>query len=100
MRSDEGNLHAGIGFFNLSNELYVAVESHRGGKQNQEFVVFANLHSLLPVDVVWRGVEQTTPGNHAGGIGEPNGIPIGFDLAGCRPTGACSAVEIFKTRGV
>src|ERR1700675_1046318 len=74
MRSDEGNLHAGIGFFNLSNELYVALESHCGGEQNQKFVVLANLNGLLPIDLVRRGIEQTTSGNHAGGISKPNGL--------------------------
>src|ERR1700722_3570867 len=100
MRPNEGNLHTGIGFFNLANELDVALESHGGGKQNEEFVVFANLHGLLPVDLVRRGVEQTTSRNHSSWIGEPNGIPIRFDLAGCGPTRTCAAVEILKTRRV
>ncbi len=69
-------------------------------KRTRNFVVFADFDRLAPVDFVGRGVDDSAAGNQAGGIGEPNGIPIRFDLAGCGPTRACAAVEIFEARRI
>ena len=100
VRADEGDLHARIGFFNFAEKLDVGIEADGGGEENEELVVFADLDRLAPVDFVGRGVDEAAAGDHAGGIGEPNGIPVGLDFAGGGPARACATVEIFEARRV
>ncbi len=100
VRADESDLHARIGFFNFAEKLDVGIEADRRGEEDEEFVVFADFDGLAPVDFGGRGVNEAAAGNHAGGIGEPNGIPVGLDFASRGPARACAAVEIFEARRI
>ena len=66
------------------------------GEEHEELVVLRDLDGLVGGDVVGRGVEQPRTLQHAGGIGEPDGVPVGLDLAGCGPAGAGATVEVFE----
>src|SRR5690242_3872253 len=100
MRANKSNLHPRIHFFNLANQFDVALKTNRRGKQNQELIVFADFHRLLPVHFVRRSVEQPAPGDHPGRIGQPNRIPIRFNLSRRGPPRTGPAVEILETRRV
>ena len=43
-----------------------------------------------------RSVEQPGALQHSGRIGQPDRIPIRFDLTSCGPARACAAIKIFK----
>src|ERR1700730_4221500 len=92
----EGDLEAWIRFLDLANQLDVALEADRGSKQHKEFVVLADFNGLLPIDFGRRSVEQAAARDHTRRVGEPNGIPIGFNFAGSRPPRNGSAVKILK----
>src|ERR1700676_442552 len=63
VRANEGNFQGGIGFLDFAKQLHVAVEADGGGIENQEFIVFADVHGLLPVDLVRGGIKQTAAGD-------------------------------------
>src|ERR1700722_11842039 len=46
--------------------------------------------------MVRRRIEQTGPFQHAGREGKPNRVPVGLNLARCRPSRAGSAVKFLK----
>src|SRR6266853_1813059 len=98
--ADKGDLEARIGFLDLADQLDVALETDGGSEQHQEFVVFADFNGLLPIDLGRASVHQAAARNHAGRVGQPNGIPIGFDLARRGPPRTRSAIEILKTRRI
>src|ERR1700730_1588798 len=100
VRANEGNFQAGVRFFDLADELNIACEPYGRGEQNEKFIIFANLNGLLPIDFGRRGVKQAAARNHSGGVGQPNRVPVGLDLAGCGPPRTSSAVEIFKARRI
>src|SRR5690349_289662 len=97
MRAYESNLQSGIFFFDFADQLDVAVESNRGGIQDQKLIVFANLNSLLPVNLVRGSIQQPAPGNHPRRIRQPNRIPIRLNLSRRGPPRTRSAVKILKT---
>ncbi len=74
----------------------VAGPAYGGGEEDEELVALGDLDGLVRRDVVRRGVEKPRALEHAGGIGEPDGVPVGLDLAGCGPAGAGAAVKVFK----
>ena len=43
-----------------------------------------------------RGIEHTRTLEQAGRVGEPDGVPVGFNLARCGPARARATVEVFK----
>src|SRR5208282_556466 len=94
---DKCHLERGIGFLDLAQKLDVAGKPDRGSKQDEEFVVLANLDSLPPVDPMRRGVHQPATGNQSGRIRQPDGVPVGLNLARRRPARTCPAVEVLKT---
>src|ERR1700752_2871496 len=100
VRTDKPDLHRWVRFLDLPEQLQIAVESHRGREQNQEFVVLANLNGLLPIDFVGRSIQEAAARDQARGIGQPYRIPIGFDLACGWPTRTRAAVKVFKTRRI
>src|SRR5216684_4289082 len=51
VRTNEGNLEAWIRFLDLADQLDVARKPYRRRKQHQEFIVLADLHRLLPIDL-------------------------------------------------
>ncbi len=95
-RSDEGNLDGRVRFFDGLGEGVVAGPADGGGEEDEELVAFGDLDGLVGGDVVRGCVEQAGTLEHAGRIGEPDGVPIGLDLTHRGPSGACAAVEVFK----
>ena len=95
-RADEGNLDGGIGGLDGPCEGVVAAPTHGGGEEHEELVVLGDLDGLVRGDVVGRGVQQLRALEHAGGIGEPDGVPVGLDLAGSGPAGAGTTVKVLK----
>src|SRR5712672_155209 len=100
MGADKGDLEAGIRFLNLADQLDVALEAHCGGEQDKEFVLFADFDGLLPIHLGRAGVQKAASGDHARRVGQPNGIPIRFNLARRGPPRTRSAIEILKTRRI
>src|SRR5882762_10030479 len=100
MGADKSDLEAGIPFLNLADQLDVALESDCGGEQHQEFVIFADFNGLLPIHLGRAGVQKAASGDHARRIGQPNGIPIRFNLARRGPPRTRSAIKILKTRRI
>src|SRR5215813_335629 len=100
MRANESNLDTGIRFLDLADQLNVAVKSNGGRVKNQKFVALADFDCLLPVDLMWRGVQQPAPGNQSCRIGQPNRIPIGLNLARRGPPRTGPAVEVLKARRI
>src|SRR5580698_1565832 len=82
----ESDLNRGICLLNDSGHLLIALPAQAAGKENEEFVILEDLDDLLPFDVVGWRIEETGSLQHAGRISEPNGVPVGLDLAGSRPT--------------
>jgi hypothetical protein len=71
-----------------------------GGVEHQQLELLGHLDGLLDGDFVGRRVDHLAVGQHAGGIAEPHGIPIGFDLAGSWPARAGATIEAFKGRRI
>ncbi len=94
--ADEGDLDGRVGLLDGLGERVVAGPADGRGEEHQELVAFGDLDGLFGRDVVRRGVEKAGALEHAGGVGEPDGIPVGLDLADGGPAGACAAIEVFK----
>lgn len=94
--TDEGDLDGGIGALDGLGEGVVTGPADGRGKEDEELVALGDLDGLVGGDVVGRGVQQLRALEHAGGIGEPDGVPVGLDLAGSGPAGAGAAVEVFE----
>ena len=99
-RADKGDANGRIRRLDGFGKALVALPSHRGSKQHQELVVFADLDRLLGGDVVGRRVEQPRTLKQAGRIGEPDRVPVGLDLACGRPARTGAAVEVLEGRRV
>ena len=59
-----------------------------------------HLDRLLDGDLVGRGVHDFAVGQHPGGIAEPDGIPVGFNLAGRGPARTGAPIETLERRGI
>ena len=99
-RADEGDLDARVALLDHLGGALVAVPAHGAGEEDEELVVLQDVNDILPVEVVGRSVDQAGTLKHAGGIGEPDRVPVGLDLAGCGPAAAGAAIELFKGGGV
>jgi hypothetical protein len=99
-RSDEADLDGRVGLLDGAGEPVVAGPAYSRGKEHEELEALGDLDGLLGADVVGRSVEQLGALEHAGGIRQPDGVPVGFDLARRGPTGAGTTVEVFKGRRV
>jgi len=82
---DKSDSDGGIGSFDGLGEALIAFPADSGGKEDEEFEVFADFNGLRRGDVMGRGIEDARPLEHAGGICEPDGVPVGLNLAGCGP---------------
>ena len=98
--ADEGDLDGGIGLLDDFGHLLVAVPAHGAGEEDEELVVLQDADDVLPAEVVGRSVDQARSLQHSGGIGEPDGIPVGLDLAGGGPAAAGATVKLFKGRRI
>ena len=94
--ADEADLHGGVGALDGFGQSVVAVPADGRGEEDEELVALGDLDGLVGGDVVRRGVEELRAFEHAGGIGEPDGVPVRLDFADCGPARACAAVEVFK----
>src|ERR1017187_5254938 len=72
VRANERNFQRRIGFFDLAQELNIAVKANRRSKQNEKFIVLADIYGLLPVDFVRRSVEQPASRDQSRRIAKPN----------------------------
>src|SRR6267142_876102 len=61
--TNERDLDPRMNFFDLADELQVAMESNRGRIKNQEFVALADFNGLLPIHLVRRSVQQPAARN-------------------------------------
>src|ERR1700744_4341085 len=95
-RSDESDLDGGVRALDGSGEAVVTGPAYGRGEEDEEVEVFGDLDGFIRGDVVGRGIEELRSFEHASGIGEPDGVPVGLDLAGGWPTGAGATVKIFK----
>ena len=93
---DEADLDSRLLVFHRASHAQVAEETHRGGKQNDELVVLRYAHNFLGRYVMRRPVQQAAPGKHTRGVGQPNRIPIGFNLTCGGPARTRSAVEFLE----
>jgi hypothetical protein len=100
MRADEGDLEPGVGGLDRRRKFAVTAESRGGSEQYQEFILLADRDRFLGAHVMRRSVEQAGAFQHAGRIGQPDGIPVGFDFAGGGPTRAGASIEIFEGRRI
>ena len=89
-----------VGLLDGLGHLLVAIPAHGAGEEDEELVVLERFDDFGPLDVVRWGVEEAGAFEHAGGIGEPDGVPVGLDLAGGGPAGTGSTVELLKGRRV
>ena len=95
-RPDEGNLDPGVGLLDDLGHLLVALPAHGAGEEDEELVVLEDADDVRPTQVVGRSVDQARPLQHARGIGEPDRVPVGLDLACGGPAAACAAIELLK----
>src|SRR5208282_3216444 len=94
--SDESDLDARVAVFDGFSDADVAGEARSAGEQYEQFVVLAGADRLFRRDVVRWGVEQARAFEHSSGIGEPDGIPVRFNLTRSGPARACTPIEILK----
>ena len=66
------------------------------GSAGVSIEVFADFDGFVSGDVVGRGIQQTRAFQHAGRIGQPNRIPVRFDLSSSRPTRTGAAVKVLE----
>ncbi len=95
-RPDEGDFDGRVGLLDGLGQGVVAGPADGRGKQYEELVAFGDLDGLFGGDVVRRSVEQARTFQQAGGVGQPDGVPVRLNLADSGPAGACAAVEVFK----
>ena len=95
-RSDERDLDGGVRLFDRLGEGVVTRPADGRGKEDQELVALRHLDGLFGADVVGRRIEELGALEHACRVGQPNRIPIGFDLAGSRPAGAGATVKVLE----
>ena len=100
VRADKGDLDVGLLLFHRASHAQIAVESHGGREQHDELVILGGSNDLSRSDVVRRAIEQAAARQHASGIGEPNRIPVGLDLARGGPARAGASIEFLETRRV
>ena len=99
-RPDEGHLQLGVRVLHHPGYFRVHVEAGSGGEQHEQFEILGHLDGLRDGDLVRRRVHHFAVGEHAGGIAQPYGIPVGLDFARGRPAGAGAAIEPFKRRRI
>ena len=85
-----------IGFFDSVRNADVALEAGRAGEQHEQFVVLGDTNGFFGADVMRRCIQQARAFEHAGRVGKPDGVPVGFDFARSRPAGARAPIEILK----
>ncbi len=95
-RADKRDANRRIRRLDGFGEALVALPADGGGEEHQELVVLADLDGFLGGDVVRRGVEQPRTLQQAGWIGEPDGVPVGLDLARRRPARTGAAIEVLE----
>ena len=95
-RSNKGDANRRVCRLDGHRQTLIARPAYCRGEEHQELVVLANVDCLLGGDVVRRSVQQTRALEHAGGVSEPDGVPIGLNLARCGPARTRAAVEIFE----
>ena len=90
----------GLAVFDGLGDADVAGESGSAGEEHEQFVVLAGADRFFRRDVVRRGVEQARAFEHARGIGEPDRIPVRFDLTRRGPARTGASIEILKRRRI
>ena len=98
--SDESDLDVRIAVFDGLSYADVARESRSACEQHEQFVVLAGSDRFFRCDVVRRGVQQPRAFQHPCGIGEPDRIPVRFNLARGGPARAGAPIEILKRRRI
>jgi hypothetical protein len=99
-RSDECNANRWIRSLDCLSQPLITFPAHSRGEEDEELVVLTDPDGLVGGDVVrWR-IEQARSFKEACGIGEPDGVPVGFNLPCCGPARTCAAIEVFKRRGI
>ena len=99
-RSDEGDLQFRVDVLHHLRHFDVDVKAGSGGVEDQQFEILAHLDGLFDGDFVGRRVDDFAIGQHAGGIAEPDGIPIRLDFARSRPARTGATIETFKGRRI
>ena len=100
VRSDEGDLDVRIAVFDGLGDADIAGKSRRAGEQHEQFVVLAGADRFFRRDVVRRGVQQARALQHSGRIGEPDRIPVRFNLTRSGPARTGAPIEILKRRRI
>ena len=97
LRPYEGDFDSGLFLFHRPRHAQIAVEAHRGGEQHHKLVVLRDLHYFRWGGVPRRRIQQSAALQHSGGISQPDGIPVGLDLASGGPTGPRAAVKLLES---
>ncbi len=99
-RSDEGDANRRIDSLDGLGQPLVTFPAHRGGEQDKELIVLADLDGFLGGDVMRRRIQHSRALQKAGRVGQPYRVPVGFNLAGCGPARTRPTVKILKRRWV
>ena len=83
--ADKGDLDSGVCGLDGASKGVIARPADSRGEEDQELKALRELDGLFRGDVVRRCVKELRTLQHTGGIGEPDRIPVGLDLAGCGP---------------
>ena len=100
LRADEANFDSGLLFLHGFGHAKVAVETHGGGEENDELVVFRDFNHLRRGDAVRRTIQETATGQLTSRISEPDRVPVGFDFACSGPARPGAAVKVLEARRI
>ncbi len=93
---NERDLDRWVRALDCFREPLIALPSNGAGEENEELEFLGDLDGFVSRDVMRRRVEQLGTLQHSGGIGQPDGVPVGFDFAGCGPAGTGATVKVLK----
>ncbi len=100
LRPDEADLDARLLVFHRPSHAQIAEETDGGSKKNHELVILSYANNFLGRYVMRRPIKQAAAFEHSRRIGQPNRIPVGFNLACGGPARARSAIKLLKARRI
>jgi hypothetical protein len=93
---DEADLHGRVGSLDGLRQALVACPADGRREQDQELVVLADLDGLIRGNVVRVGIEQPRTLQQSGRISQPDGVPIGLNLARSGPARTRATVKVLE----
>ena len=96
MRADKGDLDVRVDVLDPLHQPDISGKPGSARVEDQELVITSDLDRVFCGDVVGWGIEKARTLQHSGRVSQPDGVPVGLNLAGRGPTRTRPAIEVLK----